>query len=185
MVRKIIVVPHDPRWSLLFQQEADELSRILPAVIVAIHHFGSTAIPHIYAKPIIDILVEVTAIERVDELNGKMVGLGYLSKGEFGISGRRFFIKGDEENRSHHIHFYRAGHPEVERHLNFRDFLIAHPDRAEAYSRLKIELAQKFPTSIDDYNAGKTAFILDIDRQAKVWCSLRDNPRVKSIERCE
>jgi GrpB-like predicted nucleotidyltransferase (UPF0157 family) len=169
MARKIIVIPHDPHWSVLFQREADRLVQIMEVEIVAIHHFGSTAIPHIYAKPIIDILIEVHEIERVDELNEKMIGLGYLPKGEFGISGRRFFIKGDEENRTHHLHFYRTGHPEVERHLVFRDYMIVHPQEAEAYSRLKIELAQLFPTDIDGYNAGKTGFIKEIDRKAKAW----------------
>ncbi len=169
MVRKIIVVPHDPIWPIRFRQEADWLSSLFGREIVAIHHFGSTSIPDIYAKPIIDILVEVRDIDRIDATNERMIQLGYVPKGDFGIPGRRFFFKGDEENRTHHIHFYLAGHPEVKRHLDFRDFILAHPEDAKAYSQLKIELARQFSEDIHGYNAGKDKFVKDIDRKAKVW----------------
>lgn len=171
MVRKIIVVPHDPIWPVRFRQEADWLSSIFGHEIVAIHHFGSTSIPDIYAKPIIDILVEVRDLDRIDMANESMIRLGYIPKGDFGIPGRRFFIKGDEENRTHHIHFYLAGHPEVKRHLDFRDFILSHPDSAKAYSQLKIELAGQFPEDINGYNTGKDQFIKEIDRQARIWNS--------------
>ena len=169
MVRKIIVVPHDPTWPMLFQKEANWLSFIFGNQIIAIHHFGSTALPDIYAKPIIDILVEVRDLDLIDQANDCMREFGYLPKGEFGIPGRRFFIKGDEDNRTHHIHFYLAGHPEVKRHLDFRDYMLAHPKEAEAYSRLKIELAHRFPEDIDGYNAGKDGFVKEIDRKARIW----------------
>jgi GrpB-like predicted nucleotidyltransferase (UPF0157 family) len=169
MVRKIIVVPHDPIWPIRFRQEADWLSSILGKEIVAIHHFGSTSIPDIYAKPIIDILVEIRDIDQIDAANERMVQQGYTPMGEFGIPGRRFFFKGSDDHRSHHIHFYLAGHPEVKRHLDFRDYILAHPEDAEAYSQLKIALAQRFPEDIAGYNAGKDQFVKGIDRKAKVW----------------
>ena len=169
MIRQVEVVPYDPNWAESFQAEADEIRRILGQEVVAVHHIGSTAIPNLSAKPIVDLLVEVRDIEKIDAFNGKMSQLGYLPKGENGIPGRRFFIKGNEENRTHHIHFYRSGHPEVERHLDFRDYMIAHPYEAYAYSQLKIMLAQEFPTDIDGYNTGKTQFIKEVDRKAKIW----------------
>lgn len=175
MKRVIEVVPHDPRWSEQFEQEADELIAIFGEEIVAIHHIGSTSIPGIVAKPIIDVLVEVRDIERIDAFNEAMTARGYIPKGAFGIAGRRFFIKGSETERTHHIHVFErahAGSPQpstFERHIAFRDYLRAHPNEAQAYSRLKAELARRFPHDIDGYTAGKDDFIREIERKADVW----------------
>jgi GrpB-like predicted nucleotidyltransferase (UPF0157 family) len=158
MVRKVEVVPHDPNWSKLFRVEADQVAVVLGREVVAIHHIGSTAIPGISAKPIIDILVEVYDIEKIDEFDE-----------EIGIPGRRFFIKGDDSTRTHHVHVFQTGDPEVERHLNFRDYMIAHPEVAQAYSRLKEELARKFPEDIKGYIEGKDGFIKEMDRRAAAW----------------
>ena len=166
MVREIKVVPHDPNWSKLFKAEADELAAIFGQEVIAIHHIGSTAIPGISAKPIIDMLVEVQDIEKIDEFNEEMIQLGYQPKGEFGIPGRRFFIKGDDANRTHHIHTFQTGHPRIERYLNFRDYMMAHPEEAQAYSRLKEELTRRFPEDIEGYMAGKDEFIKEIERKA-------------------
>ena len=166
MARKIKVVPHDPNWSKLFKVEADEIAAILGQEVVAVHHIGSTAIPGISAKPIIDILVEVHDIKKIDDFNKEMIELGYQPKGEFGIPGRRFFIKGGDATRTHHIHMFQTGDTEVERHLDFRDYMMAHPEEAQAYSRLKVQLAQKFPEDIDGYMEGKDGFIKEIDRKA-------------------
>ena len=169
MVRRIQVVPHDPNWSKLFRAEADEITAILGQEVVAIHHIGSTAIPGISAKPIIDLLVEVHDIEKINDFNEEMIELGYQPKGEFGIPGRRFFIKGDDANRTHHIHTFQTGNPRIERHLNFRDYLRAHPEEAQAYSRLKEELAQRFPEDIESYMEGKDGLIKEIEREAQAW----------------
>jgi len=173
-VRSILVVPHDPHWRSLFEEEARLLKSVFAQEAVAIHHIGSTSIPNMDAKPIIDILMEVRQIERVDAYNEKMRQLGYLPQGEGGIPGRRFFIKGSEDHRTHHVHIYAAGHPEIERHLVFRDYLRAHPQQAEAYSALKRGLAQRFPHDIDGYIAGKQPFIQRIIEQAYLW---RENNR--------
>jgi GrpB-like predicted nucleotidyltransferase (UPF0157 family) len=169
MLRRIMVVPYDARWPDLFQEEADELVTIFGEEVVAIHHIGSTAIPGIHAKPIIDILVEVQDIERIDAFNQEMTERGYLPKGEFGIRGRRFFIKGTEEIRTHHVHVFQTGDREYERHLAFRDYLRAHPAEAQVYSRLKQELARRFPHDIDSYMAGKNDLIKETERKAKAW----------------
>ncbi|MBS3784966.1 MAG: GrpB family protein [Anaerolineae bacterium] len=174
MTRHIEVVPHNPHWSEQFEQEVDELTAVFGEEIVAAHHIGSTAIPGIVAKPIIDILLEVRDIGRIDAFNEEMRARGYLPKGAFGIPGRRFFIKGTEESRTHHIHVFQAGDPEFRRHLTFRDYLRAHRDEAQAYSRLKQELAQRVPHDIEGYMAGKDAFIKEIERRAEAWNSTRD-----------
>jgi len=169
MARRIQVVPHDQNWSRRFKAEADELNAIFGQEIAAIHHIGSTAIPGISAKPIIDVLVEVHDIEKIDDFNKEMIKRGYQPKGEFGIPGRRFFIKGDDANRTHHIHTFQTGNPRIERHLNFRDYMIAHPEEAQTYGRLKEELARRFPEDIEGYMAGKDRFIREIERKAQAW----------------
>ncbi len=128
---------------------------------------GSTAIPGIKAKPIVDLLVEVDDIQAIDAYDERMISLGYLPKGEYGIPGRRFFIKGDEDVRTHNIHVYQAGNPEISRHLEFRDFLRVHEVEAQAYSLLKEELARKYPQDMDSYVNGKTEFIRDIEQKSR------------------
>jgi GrpB-like predicted nucleotidyltransferase (UPF0157 family) len=169
MLRQIEVVPYNPDWPRLFEEEAARLAVIFGPEIVAIHHIGSTAISTIKAKPIVDMLVEVRDIEKIDAFDATMSRRGYLPRGEFGIAGRRYFIKGDEIHRTHHIHMYQAGHPDVARHLDFRDYLIAHPEDAQAYSRLKEDLARRYPTDAESYVAGKDGLIKELDRKAKLW----------------
>ena len=175
MTRTIEVVPHDPGWAELFQEEVEELNTVFGDAIVAAHHIGSTAIPRIVAKPIIDVLLEVRDIRRIDAFDREMIDRGYLPKGEFGISGRRFFIKGTESHRTHHIHVFEQGHPAVQRHVAFRDYLRAHPVEARAYGRLKSRLARRFPDDIDAYIAGKEDLIKEIERRAEAW-KVTENP---------
>jgi GrpB-like predicted nucleotidyltransferase (UPF0157 family) len=124
-MKKIEVVPHNPRWRDAFATEAKQLAAALGENIVAIHHIGSTAIPTIYAKPIIDVLVEVRELAEVDAQSSAMQSLGYEVMGEFGIAGRRYFRKDNHEGiRTHHIHVFEVGSAQVIRHLAFRDYLI-------------------------------------------------------------
>jgi GrpB-like predicted nucleotidyltransferase (UPF0157 family) len=169
MIRKVKVVPYDPAWPEMFAREADEIAEVFGPEVVAIHHIGSTSIPNLCAKPIVDVLVEVRDIERVDDFDDEMTERGYQPKGEFGIPGRRFFIKGGDATRTHHVHVFQTGHPDVERHLSFRDYMIRHPEDARAYGRLKEELAQKFPEDIEGYMAGKDGLIKEMDRKAAAW----------------
>jgi GrpB-like predicted nucleotidyltransferase (UPF0157 family) len=169
MVRKIEVVPYNPDWIRLFKLEAEAIKSILGKEIVSIHHVGSTSVPDMAAKPIIDLMVEVRNIKRIDLFNAVMIGKGYIPKGEFGIGGRRFFIKGTEEYRTHHIHMYATGHERLEAHIAFRDYLTAHPQMAAGYRVLKEELAKRYPTDADDYMAGKEALIRELNEKAREW----------------
>jgi GrpB-like predicted nucleotidyltransferase (UPF0157 family) len=167
MQRKVEVVPPSPLWLAAFVQESQQVKRALGENLVQIHHIGSTAIPNIYAKPIIDMLVEVQSLESVDECRTVMESLGYEVLGEFGIPGRRFFRKDNAQGlRTHHIHAFLVGSAQVQRHLAFRDYLSTQPALAQEYSDLKRSLAAKFPTDIHGYMDGKNAFIQQIDRQA-------------------
>ncbi len=169
MARKVEVVPYDPAWAKLFRAEVDVLTRVFGDQLVAIYHIGSTAIPGIVAKPVLDFLVEVHNIQKVDGLNTAMEKLGYQPRGEYGIPGRRYFVKQTGEVHTHHVHTFQSGDPQVKRHLNFRDYLIAHPQDALAYSRLKEDLARRFPEDMDSYIAGKNDFIQHIDEKALQW----------------
>lgn len=93
MARKIEIVPYDPDWPSLFQMEAEGIAATFGQEVVAIYHIGSTAIPNVSAKPIIDVLVEVQDIKRIDDFNEKMIERGYQPRGEFGIPGRRFLMQ--------------------------------------------------------------------------------------------
>ncbi len=169
MSRRIEVVPYNPQWPALFEAEAAAIEQALGPELTAIYHIGSTAIPGIQAKPIIDLLGEVVALERVEAFNPALEGLAYIPRGEAGIAGRRFFLKPGMTERTHHLHLFEAGHPEVSKHLVFRDYMAAHPAEARAYGRLKAELARRFPTDIKGYMAGKEGFIKERLARAKAW----------------
>lgn len=167
---RVEVVPHDPRWRDAFEAEAKQVADALGENVVAVHHVGSTAIPDIYAKPVVDLLVEVGDIDEVDGRSPSMESLGYEVMGEYGIQGRRYFRKDDREGiRTHHVHAFEAGSAEVVRHLAFRDYMLAHPADAQRYSELKRKLAEEHPQSMDAYIDGKDGFIKEIDRRAAQW----------------
>ncbi|MGL5874852.1 MAG: GrpB family protein, partial [Xenococcaceae cyanobacterium] len=129
-----------------------------------------TAIPKIYAKPIVDMLVEVNDITQVDKYNSAMEALGYEVMGEFGISGRRYFRKDNKMGvRTHHVHIFEVNSKEVERHLAFRDYMVAHPEDAQKYSELKRRLAKQYPNDINGYMDGKDGFIKEMESLALEW----------------
>ena len=169
-MREVEVVPHNPQWRDAFEAEAKQVAAALGENVVAIHHIGSTAIPNIYAKPVVDLLVEVRHITEVDGRSSAMESLGYEVMGEYGIPGRRYFRKDNREGiRTHNVHAFEAGSSEVERHLAFRDYMIAHPGDAQRYSELKRKLAEEHPQSMDGYMDGKDGFIKEMDRRAARW----------------
>lgn len=166
--RTIEVVPHQAEWKNDYANEEKKIKNVFKDELISIHHIGSTSIPGICAKPVIDIMVIVRDIWKVDMLNDEMLTIGYFSKGEYGIKGRRFFVKG-QHNRTHNVHVYQAGHYEILSQLNFRDYLIAYPDEAKRYEKLKQELSEKFKFDIDKYNEGKDSFIKEIINKADEW----------------
>ena len=171
-MKKVEVVPHNPQWRDGFEVEAKQIAAALGDNVVATHHIGSTAIPGIYAKPIIDVLVEVSDLAEADARSSAMQSLGYEVMGEFGIACRRYFRKDNQLGiRTHHIHTFAVGTAEVERHLAFRDYLIAHPEEAQQYSELKRKLAEQHPQNMDGYIAGKDSFIKELDQRAAQWRS--------------
>lgn len=161
--RTVEVVPYNPNWEQNFKDEAKKIKKIFEEICVDIHHIGSTAIPLVKAKPIIDIMAEVKDINKVDNCNKQMEELGYKALGEYGIPKRRFFQKGGN-NRTHYVHIFQTGNKEIKRHIAFRDYLISHPEKAKEYSSLKEKLEKKYRYDIDKYQEGKDKFIKKIDK---------------------
>jgi GrpB-like predicted nucleotidyltransferase (UPF0157 family) len=167
---EVVVEQHNPGWAGKFDRESQLVARALDPTVVAIHHIGSTAIPTIYAKPIIDMLVEVTSIDEVDSRNVAMASLGYEAMGEYGIAGRRYFTKDSDAGiREYQVHAFVAGSAEIDRHIAFRDFMQAHPELARRYSDLKRRLANEHRRDIDQYVTGKDGFIKEMERKALAW----------------
>ena len=150
----------------MFEQEAAAIKEILGENCIAIHHIGSTAVPGLAAKPIIDIMPVVKSLKNVDKVSKRFENIGYEYMGEFGIKGRRYLRKGGDE-RTHQIHIFAQGdNVNINRHLAFRDYLRTHEDARNAYAELKIKLAQKYPYDIDGYCNGKEAFIKAMEEKA-------------------
>ena len=158
MSRIIEVVDYDPAWPEQFLQEKLKLSTVLESVAVSIMHIGSTSIAGMCAKPIIDILLEVSCLSGLDSLNDALADMGYKAKGENGIAGRRYFQKGGKQ-RSHHMHAFVTGDKRIRQHLLFRDFLIAHPERAAEYAAIKREAARLCQNDSAVYQKLKHNFI--------------------------
>ncbi|QPC47874.1 GrpB family protein [Mangrovibacillus cuniculi] len=167
-MRKVEVTPYNDKWASMFKVEWERLQQIFGSVALNIHHIGSTAVLGLSAKPVIDILIEVKNITIADSFNKDMEELGYEVKGENGIEGRRYFQKGGS-NRTHHVHVFQHGSPDVERHVAFRDFLRVHPDEAARYGQLKETLASRFPYDMAAYIDGKNDLVLEIEKKALEW----------------
>jgi len=175
-MRNIVVVPYNPDWPEQFRREAAKIAIIFGPELISIHHIGSTSVSGLNAKPIIDLMPVVRDIEKVTMFNPAMIELGYEPKGEFDILGRRYFAKGGDDHRTHHVHTYAPDNPEVKRHLDFRDYLMAHPAEAQFYASLKAELAQQFPHDTFGYMAGKDSFIKETLRKAHQWRARQTDP---------
>jgi GrpB-like predicted nucleotidyltransferase (UPF0157 family) len=166
----IRVSDYDPAWSKQFDGERQRIAAALGPTAVRIHHIGSTAVPKMKAKPIIDILLEVPSVETLDEQSPALEALGYEALGEFGIAGRRYFRRDDADGtRTHQVHAFKAGVPDVIRHLAFRDYLRANRPIALEYGKLKERLASAHPHEPEAYMNGKDSFVKEHEQHALEW----------------
>ena len=139
-----------------------------------IHHIGSTSIPGIHAKPIIDMLANSSELSQIDARSEGMRAIGYEAMGEFGIDGRRYYRRDNTAGvRTEQVHAFAEQSPHILRHLAFRDFLRSHPDIALEYSQLKQRLAAAHPFDIEAYMDGKDAFIRQTQERALEWIRRR------------
>jgi GrpB-like predicted nucleotidyltransferase (UPF0157 family) len=166
--------PHNEEWTLLFEEERARIETAVGPYILDIQHVGSTAIPGIPAKPIIDINVAVRNFEEAAVCIDPLVQLGYVYRGENGIPRRHYFHKGSpgspgspDSPHTHHLHMDEISGPAWQNQILFRDYLRQHPETAAQYARLKTELAQRYPTDRNVYLDGKAPFIEKVLRLAR------------------
>ena len=162
------VVKHNSKWIEAFANESKELEKLLESTLNKIHHIGSTAVPGLMAKPIIDIMLDVGDLAELDNQSYKLENIGYEGFGENGIAGRRYFRKGGI-NRTHQIHAFQANDPNLVRHIAFRDYLIAHKTVAKEYGELKLDIANSCNNDIEKYCDGKDSFIKHHEALAVEW----------------
>ncbi|MCM3571752.1 GrpB family protein [Mesobacillus subterraneus] len=168
--RRVEVVPYNPEWKTLFEKEKQVLESIFEPAKIEIHHIGSTSVPGLSAKPIIDIMLAADSLERVEKATPAIEAAGYEAKGENGIPGRRYFQKHDENGiRKVHLHSFEKGSHQLYRHLVFRDYLRAHPSEASKYAEVKEAAAQKYEYDIESYIAEKSPIVKEMEHRAMQW----------------
>lgn len=168
-MRHITVVDYDPLWEELFEKEKAVINKILGENCLEIYHIGSTAVPGLVAKPIIDIMPVVKKLDLVDSVAFEFEKIGYEYLGEHGIKGRRFLRKGGDE-RTHHLHIFSVSSGyEIERHLAVRDYLREHKEKCGEYAEIKIKLAEQYPYDNNGYCDGKEDFMKQLEKEALEW----------------
>ena len=168
--RTMDIVDYDENWNKLFEIEKELITDVFKDNIIKIEHFGSTSIPGLSAKPIIDILVFIHDINKVEQHNDEMKIHGYTARGENGMSGRRYFVKNKDDlvNHTHHVHIYEEGsNPFIDEAFLFRDYLCVNKEAREKYDTVKKELSKKFYDKPHEYTDGKHECVLEILKEAK------------------
>ena len=158
------IVPYDSTWPLEFSAEAARIERACDGLPIRLEHIGSTAIPGLAAKPVIDILAGRPGNIPGERYLAAFKQLGYEHKGAYGIPGRNYFRKGTP--RTHHVHMFSVSSEMWRDHLLFRDYLRAHPEIAREYETIKRELAMTYVLDRERYTDAKGPFVRSIVRRA-------------------
>jgi GrpB-like predicted nucleotidyltransferase (UPF0157 family) len=168
----IVISDYDPDWPAWFELESARIKSVLGSFVLAIEHAGSTAVPGLPSKPIIDLLVGVRCFEEAKErCVGPIEELGYIYKPEYAswLPNELFFRKGPPGPWTHHVHLMEPSNPRWEAILVFRDYLRAHPDAASAYADIKRSLAASSIDDVEAYRTGKNVFVEETTAKARVW----------------
>ncbi|HKU53907.1 MAG TPA: GrpB family protein [Rhizomicrobium sp.] len=162
------LVQHDPAWADLARREGDRLIASVGDAVLVVHHIGSTAIPDIRAKPILDLIPVVRSLAAFDNSRQAVERLGYAWWGEYGLPGRRYCTFDDPRTgqRTVQLHCFEQGSPQVTRHLVFRDHLRSHPDLAHEYDVEKARCRDCHPCDSHAYSDCKEAWIRRVEAQA-------------------
>jgi GrpB-like predicted nucleotidyltransferase (UPF0157 family) len=158
------LAPYSSEWPKLFEEEEKLLRGLIGKYVIDIQHIGSTSIPGMTAKPILDIGIAIARFQEGKRCVKPIESLGYEYKGENGIPGRHYFAKGDP--RTHHLHMLELDSEEWRKHIIFRDFLRENKEMAREYARLKRDLAEKFRNDRLSYTEGKSDFVAEILKMA-------------------
>lgn len=170
MSRNIEIADYDPQWAILYEEEKRRILEVVGDMVVRIEHIGSTAVPNLGAKPIIDIMVAISHLNDsqkcVEPL--KSIGYEYVPGFEATLPERRYFRKGHPPKEQHyHLHMVELTSDFWKKHLLFRDCLRTHAKVAQEYYELKKRLANKYGSNHEVYNTAKTSFIESVTAKAK------------------
>jgi GrpB-like predicted nucleotidyltransferase (UPF0157 family) len=156
------VVPHDAGWRDLFEEEQRRLNERIGALTLDIQHVGSTAVPGLAAKPIIDIAVAVASPDLISQCRQPLVDLGYIDRGDAGSDGGHLFVKERAPKmRTHHLHLVSIDDPQWGNYLRFRDMLRIDTLLRARYGALKQDLQAQFAHDRQAYTRAKEAFVQD------------------------
>jgi GrpB-like predicted nucleotidyltransferase (UPF0157 family) len=162
------LVPYNPEWPELFEQEKQLLQETLGSHIINIEHVGSTAVPGLSAKPIIDIIASVGSFSNLDDISRKLQALGYEYMPERMFADRKFFPKGPRHNRTHHLNIVlKDSASQWQDILLFRNYLRGNSGARESYQLLKQTLGQQYANDRQAYTTAKAGFIQDILQKSR------------------
>ena len=165
----VVLARYDEAWPGLAAKYAATL-QILGSVLVDVHHVGSTSVPGLAAKPVIDLIPAVTDLASLDALRASVEKAGYEWHGEFGLSGRRYCTRSSQGGtRLAQLHFFEVGSSHITRHLAFRDYLRSHPQVAQGYEREKSRARDLFPHDSHAYTDEKSAWVSQAELRALDW----------------
>jgi len=174
--KRVEVVPYNPAWQARFEELRQHLLSILSGQDIRVEHVGSTSVPSLAAKPILDVDVVLQSGTEFVRVKTALEANGYYHVGDLGIAGREAF-KYDYKPQlmSHHLYVLYEDSDELKRHITFRDWLRSHPEDREAYAQSKIAAARQFPNNIDAYIDAKSDIIFDIYSRCGLY-SAQDLP---------
>lgn len=176
-LRQVIVEDYNPEWPNQFEKIKSRIWPIISSIALSIEHVGSTSVPGLAAKPVIDIDIVISSSDSLNEIIKKLKTLGYEHRGNMGVEGREVFKEvTPTELFLHNLYVCTKYALPLKNHLLLRNYLRAHLQARDQYSKLKKELVLKFPDSIDSYVAGKTELILEILRKQGL-----DEDQIKSV----
>lgn len=162
---------YDPAWPVRAVQVSARLRAAIGEALITVEHFGSTAVPGLPAKPVLDLMPIVSELTALDRRRPQVEAIGYAWYGEYGIAGRRFCTLTENGIRRVHVHCFEDGSPEIHRHLAFRDYMRAHSDRARAYAEEKQRAADLHPDNSTAYNLEKWAWVEHEEARALQWAA--------------
>ncbi|MBX3436741.1 MAG: GrpB family protein [Planctomycetaceae bacterium] len=165
----VVLQPYQPDWPTRAEEEAARLHQAIGTPLIVVHHIGSTAIPGMLAKPILDLIPVFQSLDLADRSRVLIEQLGYKWWGENGLPGRRYCTLDDPQSgrRIAQLHCYALASPEIDRHLAFRDYLRARPDVAQAYADEKARCRALHPLNSHAYTECKSDWIQRVEREAR------------------
>jgi len=156
------VVPYNPEWAKSFEEEKSKLQKAFSGRLLSIEHVGSTAVPGLAAKPLIDMMAAIPALSQYHEYVEELHKFGYEYMPGRVFDDRVFFPKGPRSKRTHHLNLVEVGSEQWHTTLNFRDYLRDHADKRKEYQELKENLAKLYPNNCEAYTKAKNQFIQDV-----------------------